>query len=233
MKSLKGGIKPSVTSILISGGCDKNGKVPILDSATQIKKLKEKFKINAHVGLVSAEEAEKISLLVDAVSFDFVTEPKIIKRIYKLNKKVSDYYDSLSALAGVTKVFPHLTLGLWQGEISWEYEAVKILAENLKLKEIIFNIFIPAIGTEMEKQKIPSIASVKKYFLFLRKNYPYLVKRLGCMRPGGRYRSSIDKIALESGFKVITKPSKKIYKLAKDKNYQVLLQHQCCIFCHD
>ncbi|MEA3355177.1 MAG: hypothetical protein U9Q63_01695 [Patescibacteria group bacterium] len=233
MKRLEEKINSSTTSILVSGGCDKEGRVPILNFPKQIKKLKEKYKINAHAGLVSDKEAKKIAPMVDAISFDFTTELNIIKKVYKLNKKISDYYHSMSALKNVTEVFPHLTIGLWQGKITWEYKAVKILVKEFKFKDLVFNIFIPAVGTEMENQKPPSISAVKKYFLFLQKNYPNITKRLGCMRPGGNYRNTIDKIAMKTGFKVITKPTRIIKEFAKKQNYQISLQHKCCIFCND
>src|SRR3989339_82263 len=230
MSGLNDKIKPGIKSILISGGCDKAGKVPLLGFAKKIKKLKNKYKINAHVGLVSQKEAEKIALLVDVVSFDFVTEPKIIKKTYKLNKKIDDYYKSLAALQKEIRVFPHLTLGLWQGKISWEYQAVELLVKKFNFNNIVFNVFIPAPGTELEQQKPPSIKSVEKYFYYLEKKYPKLDKRLGCMRSGGEYRDELDQTAMLTGFKVITRPSRQTIELAKNLNYQIFWHDQCCVF---
>jgi len=223
-------IKPGVKSILISGGCNKEGKVPLLGFTEEIKKLKNKYKINAHVGLVSREEAKKIARLVDVVSFDFVTEPKIIKKTYKLNKKLDDYYKSLAALQKEANVFPHLTLGLWKGKISWEYHAIELLVKKFNFKNIVFNVFIPAPGTELEQQPPPSIKSVEEYFYHLEKNYPKLDKRLGCMRSGGKYRDELDQTAMLTGFKVITRPSRQTIELAKNLNYQIFWHDQCCVF---
>lgn len=223
-------IKPNVKSILISGGCDKDGKVPILRFSNEIKKLKCKYKINAHVGLVSKEEAKIISSMVDVVSADFVTEPRIIKEIYKSEKKLDDYYESIRALQKNVSVFPHLTLGLWKGNISWEYDAIEMLIKKLGFRKIVFNVFITTPGTELAYQNPPPITQIEKYFWFLEKNYPLLDKRFGCMRPGGEYREKIDELALLSGFKVITKPGNKTVQLAQNLNYQIFWQNQCCIF---
>jgi uncharacterized radical SAM superfamily protein len=230
MSGLNNEIKPGIKSILISGGCDKEGKVPLLGFAKEIKKLKNKYKINAHVGLVNRQEAKKIARLVDVVSFDFVTELKIIKKIYHLNKNLNDYYESLAELQKEISVFPHLTLGLWQGKISWEYHAIELLIKKFNFQNIVFNVFIPAPGTELEQQKPPSIKSIEKYFYYLEKNYPKLDKRLGCMRPGGKYRDELDKMAVLTEFKVITRPSRQAVKLAKNLGYQIFWQDQCCVF---
>ena len=230
MSGLDDEIKPGIKSLLISGGCDREGKVPLLGFAKEIKKLKNKYKINAHVGLISREEAKKIVRLVDVVSFDFVTEPKIIKEIYHLNKKLEDYCESLVALQKEVVVFPHLTLGLWQGKIDWEYQAVELLVKKFSCQNIVFNVFLPTPGTEISLQKAPPIKSVEKYFHYLEKNYPKLDKSLGCMKPGGKYRDELDKIAVSTGFKVITRPSIQAIKLAKKLNYQIFWHDQCCVF---
>ena len=233
LKSMSGfddKIKPRTKSILISGGCDREGKVPLLGFAKEIKKLKDKYKINAHVGLVNQEEAKKVAQLVDVVSFDFVTEPKIIIKTYKLNKKLDDYYKSLAALQKEISVFPHLTLGLWQGKISWEYQAVELLVKKFNFKNIVFNVFIPTPGTELKKQSPPLIESVEKFFHYLENNFPKLDKRLGCMRSGGKYRDELDQAAMLTGFKVITRPSRQTIMLAKKLNYQIFWHDQCCVF---
>lgn len=223
-------LKPKITSILISGGCDKDGKVPILKFTKEIKQLKSTYKINAHVGLVDSEEAQKIARIVDTVSFDFVSEPRIIKEIYKLDKKLTDYYQSLRNLQKVVEVYPHITLGLWKGRINWEYEAVDLLVKKFGFGKIIFNVFIPTAGSELERQEPPTITSLDKYFQYLKINYPRLDKRLGCMRPGGKYREKLDELALLSGFKVITRPSKKVIELAQNLGYKIFWQGQCCTF---
>ena len=230
MSGFADGIKPGVRSILISGGCDDQGKVPVLRFAKEIKKLKSKYKINTHVGLVSQAEAKKIAGLVDIVSFDFVTEQKIIKEVYNLNKKLVDYYENLTALQKEVSIFPHITLGLWQGEISWEYQAVELLVKKFNCQKVVFNVFLPIPGTELSQQKSPLIESVEKFFYYLEKNYPKLDKRLGCMRPGGQYRDQLDKLAVLTGFKVITRPSRQAVKLAKNLGYQIFWQGQCCVF---
>jgi len=230
MSRLDSCIRPEVKSILISGGCDKYGKVPILKFAQKIKTLKGKYKINAHVGLVNRIEAKKIRSLVDIVSFDLVTEPKVIKEVYQLNKKLTDYYESLKWLQKEVLVIPHLTLGLWQGQINWEYKAVDLLVKKFHCRIIVFNVFIPTPGTELAKQKFPSIISIRKYFSYLEKNFPDLDKRLGCMRSGGWYRDRLDQLALLTGFKVITRPSDKTVKLAYDLGFKINWDDQCCVF---
>lgn len=230
MSRLDSFIRPEVKSILISGGCDKHGKVPILKFAQKIRSLKDKYKINAHVGLVNKEEAQKIRSLVDIVSFDLVTEPKVIKEVYQLNKKLTDYYKSLKWLQKEVPVIPHLTLGLWQGKIRWEYKAVDLLVKKFHCRIIVFNVFIPTPGTGLARQKPPSISSVRKYFTYLEKNFPKLDKRLGCMRSGGWYRDRLERRALLSGFKVITRPSGKTVKLAYDLGFKINWDDQCCVF---
>lgn len=230
MGSLDGIIKPGIKSILISGGCDGSGKVPLLRFAKKIKVLKDKYKINAHAGLVSKSEAKVIGSLVDIVSFDFVCKREIIREIYKSDKKPLDYYRSLTWLQKESTVVPHLTLGLWRGRIDWEYKAVNILVNKFNFPKIVFNIFIPLPGTELANQQFPTIKSIKDFFIYLKENYPKLDKRLGCMRSGGLYRSKVDQLALLSGFNVITKPSVKTVLLASRTDCQIFWHDQCCVF---
>ena len=83
---------------LISGGCTKDGKVPLLKYASQIKHFmsEQTFYLNSHVGLVDTEEAKKIKECgIDIVSFDLILDDVAIQDVFHLSTTtVEDYQES-------------------------------------------------------------------------------------------------------------------------------------------
>lgn len=115
--------------ILVSGGFNENGKVPIDYSI--LKKIKENtgLIINLHSGFVNREDAKEIKKSgIDAVSVDFVGSNDTIKKILKIPFTVSDYENNVKFLIEEeVNIIPHICVGLDQGNIIGEYNALEIL----------------------------------------------------------------------------------------------------------
>ncbi len=214
--------------LLLSGGSDRNGVVPLGRYAGAIKRIKEETElmINAHVGFAERDEIEKlVSAGVDVFSVDIVGDNSTIQRVYGLNRTTSDYLSLLDDLteAGAV-VVPHITAGLDFGEIKGEYKAVDMVS-GYDLQALVFLSLIPTRGTAMEQ--VPPLP--EKDFLSILK---YGTERfngevlVGCMRPRRQKGWEIE--AVDSGIKGIVIPATSTLTFLRDKGMEVKVHNHCC-----
>ena len=111
------------TSCLISGGCDPNGRVPVLAHLDRVRAWRQRRTMNWHVGFVSEQEMQTIAPLVDVVSFDFVGDDETIREVYGLDQTVADYVQTYRLLRKYARTLPHVTIGLRGGELGHELPA--------------------------------------------------------------------------------------------------------------
>jgi len=213
-------------SYLVTGGCNLDGKVPILECSELLRKLPEGSRKIAHTGLMDERDAGLLSDFIDVVSFDFVGDNRIIKEVYGLNKSVDDYIDSFQSLSNHLPTYPHLTIGLYKGELAGEHEALDIL-ESLGTDSIVLNVFMPTGGTELAHMSPPNLGEVREVVKRAREKFANVY--LGCMRPGGSYRRELDVLAIEEGCDRIVNPSKPARDLAAEKGIPTNWKEECCI----
>ncbi|MDW7673615.1 MAG: radical SAM protein [Bacillota bacterium] len=216
------------TSCLISGGCDKSGKVPIDGAWQQMAKLKTNRKMNLHVGLVSEAEAATLPQVCDVVSFDFVADNDTIKEVYGLEKTVEDYINCFRALRKYVKVLPHICIGLKGGEIAGEYKALEIMQEE-NPDGIVFIVFNPTKNTRYADRTPPPLEDVIKIMATARKMFPEKPIHLGCMRPKGQYRAQLDSWAIKTGVNKIVVPTSNAQKLATELGLTIQKGQECCV----
>ena len=216
------------SSCLISGGSDKNGKVPFYENENLIKELSNKnIKTNLHPGLVSEAEAKKVSL-VDVCSVDFIVDEKIIKNIYGLEKTKQDFLDSYNLLSKYAKVIvPHINIGLPGGETGMEEKSLDVL-KKLRADAITFIVFTPTKGTSYQNYDPPSISYVGEVLSLARLKFPQHPIFLGCMRPGGKYREEVDEIAFWAGVNKIVSPTPALRNLALKEEFEINWEKECC-----
>lgn len=221
-------IPSDIKSVLVSGGSNLKGEIPLSDHQKEIITLKKKFKLNFHTGLIRENDLETLKM-ADAISFDFVGEDETIKKVYNLNAKVEDYIRSIETLLKITNaVYPHITVGLDCGKITHEYKAIDILS-RYDFKKVVFLVFIPTPNTNFEKCDPPNIESVRSVFTYARKKFKCELN-LGCMYPKGTLREEIIKAAIESGFDTLTQVPEKMIKSLQDEGFDLIFQDECCIF---
>lgn len=215
-------------SFLISGGCAPSGKVPFFSCLAGLGELSEHSRLNFHVGLVNEEEAAVVGRLATAVSFDFVGDNETIREVYGLDAQVDDYIKSYQALRRHTNVIPHICIGLRGGSISGEYRALEIL-KALGASTLVFIILIPTPGTRYENSRPPDPATVAEVLAHARLAFPDTPVYLGCMRPGGRYRRTVDLLALRAGVNKIVNPSPAAVRLAGTLGLKATRGEECCV----
>jgi uncharacterized radical SAM superfamily protein len=218
------------TSCLISGGCTAAGKVPVLPALPKLAALKGRHRYNFHVGLVSAEEITALAPLADVVSFDFVGDDATIHETLKLDKQVDDYVRCYKELRrSCRQVVPHICIGLHGGKLGGEEKALALL-KKLGLEQLIFIVLRPTPGTEYAHVSPPDLEQVARLFCKARLTLPRIPLTLGCMRPGGVYRQTLDQLALLCGLNSIVQPAPAAVRLAAALQLQVHATRECCAF---
>jgi biotin synthase-related radical SAM superfamily protein/uncharacterized radical SAM superfamily protein len=216
------------SSLLISGGCDPQGRVPVTAHLEQVAALRPGRRLNWHTGLIGEDELRAIQSLADVVSFDLVGDQATIGEVYGLAATVEDYRAAYRVLRGLVPVVPHITVGLRGGEISGEREALRILQEEGAVA-IVFLVFIPTPGTRYAGRMPPPVGEVARLLAEARLAFPETPLLLGCMRPGGRYRRALDALAVRAGINRIVKPQPATLEIAAGLGLRVEHGEECCV----
>ncbi|MHA1238114.1 MAG: radical SAM protein [Candidatus Odinarchaeia archaeon] len=226
--------KEGGSGFLISGGCDKNGVVPLANylSALKVAKKNTGLIINAHPGLISEQDAYMLKDAgIDIVSVDVAGENEVIQNIYNLkDKKIGDYERALNALNRANiSVAPHICVGIKRGQLSGEINALELIRRTLKPKVIVLIVFIPTKGTPLSDSLPPNPLDVGKVVAIARLMFPKVPISLGCMRPGKKLRAEFDRISLKAGVNGIVNPVSAVIKEYEEKGYEIVNKTNCCV----
>ncbi|MGE0032563.1 radical SAM protein [Pseudothermotoga sp.] len=191
-------------SFLISGGLEKDFLVPFKRHLNQLRHLKETYELsyNFHVGFPQSP-IQELEGLADVVSFDFFANSEVMEIVYGFSVEPGKILDAVTR----TKVFavPHITVGILEGHISHEYEALKMLSELFNT--VVLNVFVPTPGTRFSQALPPDLSQVKELFSYAAENFENII--LGCMQPRGEYRRSLQQ-SVKDFVSVIVKPAFKV-----------------------
>ena len=222
--------------VLISGGSDIHGRVPLEGFYHALEWVKENtgLIVNVHTGLLDSRRAEEIaSASVDIVSVDVVGSEETIRRVYGLDAKVEDYTDTLWALkeARVPNVVPHICVGLDFGGIRGEARAIE-LAGEIEPEIIVILGLIPTKDTDMESVDPPSSVDLAKTVAASRLMYPESSVALGCMR------SRVDKgrgetLAIKAGADRLVLPASSTVKATATEGFEIKHLDGCCAIPED
>lgn len=218
-----------VKSLLVSGGCDRGGRVPLSGQTDRLKALAGKVRLNAHPGLVDEAGAAELAKWAEVASLDFVGDEATLRDVYGLDAKPEDYLASLQALSAHLPTVPHVCLGLNGGELGSEYRALDMLA-GAKVSSLAMLVFLPTPGTKFADRTPPPVAEVARFFAEARAKLPEAQLILGCMRPSGRYREAIDLAAVEAGVDVIVQPTPAARRRAEELGRELVEFDECCAF---
>lgn len=228
--------KKGANGALISGGCDQNGHVMFeeyLDTITKIKQNTE-LVLNIHTGIIDHNQARNVANTnVDVVSIDIVGDTHTIKKVYGLHHTPAKYRESLKALKdeGITRIIPHICIGLNYGKLSGEINAVDMLSVISPIA-IVFIIMIPTEGSKMVQCSPPKNNEVMKVIEYAHIKYPKANLYLGCMRPRTNkymeYRKKQELEALKVGVNGIVLPSKATLLKLQEQRIEIIKLNMCC-----
>jgi len=208
--------------ILVSGGCDKKGRIINLEEMIgALKKIKEgtNLIVAVHPGYVDIDLANRLANACDIAFVDIIGSQETACDVMGLKEMMG--IETIKNLneAGIS-VTPHLTIGLHYGKIIGEHDALKIL-KNFPIKKIVLNVICRTKNTPFEKISVPSFQQIKEIMEKARG----LEVALGCMRPRGL---EIEEMAIKMGIRDIALPSKKTIAYAIRKGYKIRRIPACC-----
>ncbi len=218
--------------ILLSGGSLPDGSVPTYLQADEIAQIKKdaNIKISAHTGIVNRGQAELLSKYLDMALVDVIGDDETIHDILGLCASVQDYENTLSHLSSFRiRLAPHIIVGLHNGELKGELMALEI-ARKFNPEVVVVVVFIPTKGTASQGAAPPVIEDVVKVITKAREMFDVPLS-LSCVRPGGRYRSMLDKYAVLSGIDRMAVPSRSAYRIGQDIGLNIIeIQKMCCSY---
>jgi uncharacterized radical SAM superfamily protein len=217
------------TSVLVSGGCDPEGRVPVTAYLEQIERIKAGRRLNWHVGLIDEAAMQAIAPYVDVISFDVVGDTETIREVYGLDKTLADYATTYAMLRRHARVVPHITIGLRGGQIGHERPAMDMLART-GADALVFIVLIPTPGTRYANSPLPDVERVALLLAEARQRFPTIPIQLGCMRPRKAYRAQLDPLAVRAGLNVIVSPAREGKAQAATLGLQVVETRECCVF---
>lgn len=206
------------TSILLSGGADRDGRLPLIEQLPFIEWVRRRgIRINAHVGLQSRDDMNVLAPLFDQVSLDYVWDDDTIHEVYHLDRTGADYLDAargwVEAFAADSSaetralarrsVNLHLTIGLKGGVLAGEYAAIDSLVAFCPAS-LVFLVLIPTEGTVYGSVPVVPVEAVESVFSHARKALPSTDLILGCMHPRAeQYGDQLVALARRYGFRGI------------------------------
>ena len=216
--------------ILLTGGCDESGRVPIDDLIPAIKTIKKKTEliIIAHTGFVSREEAVILKDSgLDGIGFDVIGDMATAREVYGLDVSEKEYIESLQAIddSGI-RIFPHVCVGLHFGELKGEFRALELI-RSIRPETIIITGLMPVAGTPMAHIK-PDPSDFAKVITRAIELFPDTPVVLGCAHSSGKDREEIEKIALKSGVAGIASPTPGTVQFAQMCGYEINYYGTCC-----
>jgi hypothetical protein len=217
--------------ILVSGGSDRRGRVPLLRHAPDLHRIREELGllIRVHPGLPDEETAAALGLVgVDGAMLDVIGAEATIREIYHLDVGVEEYEAVLARLArhGVPLV-PHIILGLDRGRMLGEWRALEMIARHTP-KLVVLVVLMPLTGTPMSGVAPPPVEEIGAFFETARAALPATPIMLGCARPLGPAKAEIDRRAVEAGLDGIAFPAEGIVALARGHGRTPRFHDACC-----
>jgi uncharacterized radical SAM superfamily protein len=216
--------------ILLTGGCDQRGSVPIRIIIPAIKKIKEKTDliIIAHTGFIILEEAQ---ILKDSglcgIGFDVMGDMDAVKEVYGLHVSEKEYRDSLRAISDSgLSVFPHVCVGIHFGKLGGEFRALEII-RSITPSTVIITGLMPVAGTPMEHIK-PKPSDFEKVIKKAIEMFPITPIVLGCAHSSGKDRALIEQTALLCGVSGIATPTMGTIVFARENGYEINFYGTCC-----
>ncbi|MEK6221203.1 MAG: radical SAM protein, partial [Chloroflexota bacterium] len=217
--------------VLISGGSDKMGRVPLLQHIPDLKRVREELglAIRVHPGLPDEETIAGLAKIgIDGAMVDIIGHQDTIRDVYHLDATPNDYNEILANLNKYeVPSIPHIILGLHFGKMLGEETALEMIVEN-NPKILVLVVLMPLNGTPMYTSTPPSLDEIGSFFELARKSLPDKPVMLGCARPLGPMKPAIDKLAVDAGLNGIAYPAEGIVNYALEQELEPNFINACC-----
>ena len=220
-----------LNGFLLSGGSNKRNEIPYGRYLPIVEKLKADFpemKIAIHSALLDERRAKAMeSAGVDTVMMDVIGAQDTIREVYKLDRPVEDFEETLAALASTSmEVTPHIVVGLHYGRILGEANALDMVS-RYNVNALVLVVIMPFYakpGTFVT----PETSDVGRIFLEARERLADKQVLLGCARPPGMHKRVTDAYAIMAGLDGIAFPADGAVSVAHTIGRPFEQAHSCC-----
>ncbi len=218
--------------ILVSGGSNRNGEVPLRKFIPSIKELKEKnprFKVIVHTGLIQKEAAGELKEAgIDQILIDLIGDDDTIHEVYHLNKRVEDYEETLWMLKEMGhRLAPHIIIGHHFGQLRGEWRSLEIVT-RVGVETIVLVVFKPLYLSGQNDFRIPKPGETSKISAIARILNPSIPIRIGCIRPAHPSKAETEKGFIDSGVNTIAYPLQGTIEYAKEIGLETKYVEMCC-----
>lgn len=217
--------------VLISGGSDKRGRVPLLPHIPDMIRVRRELGlvIRVHTGLPDEETCAALAEVgIDGAMIDVIGHRETIRQVYHLDVGPEAYEQALAWLERYrVPTIPHIILGLHFGRMLGEDHALAMIAAHPP-KLLVLVILMPLTGTPMAGVTPPPLAEIGAFFLRARRALPDTPIMLGCARPLGDLKVAIDRLAVDAGLNGIAYPANGIVEYARQNGLQPRFISACC-----
>lgn len=225
----------NVKGLLISGGFDKDGKLPLDNRIlSEIRQTREQFgkniRIFLHLGFASPELAKAVyECRVDGVLVNVFSDTYTIRKVYNLDDCTPGmFYNNVRLLkeSGLI-VSPHLIIGLNDKGIAGEYKSLEAISK-IGVDSVVFAIAKRiSKHQEFKDLKIKSCDIVNLYE-YARELMPHTPITLGCAKPPGPEFEKAEIELLNRGINTIAFPSERTVDFAIKSGIDYTFTEQCC-----
>ena len=223
-------IEQGCEGMLISGGADASGAVPLKSHLSAIARLKEwGLQIIVHTGLLDRETARGLRQAgVDQVLFDVVGDARTIRQVLHLDCSPNDYAETLEMLLGLgISVAPHIVIGLHFGQLCGEWAALEMV-HRIGVPLIVFVVLRPLHRTPMAGLRGVEPEAVGRLAAVARLIEPTTPITLGCARPPGPVKIEIERQAGLAGVNAVAYPDPLTVRLAGELRLRTHFVESCC-----
>jgi len=226
--------KKGKLGVLISGGCDTEGRLPwkgFIRAISEVKRDTDLY-ISIHCGLIDYAMARDLREAgVDQALIDVIGDDETYRKVYHVDFGISRIESSLESLQKASlPVIPHIVCGLNYGMIVGEQRAVEMIS-RFDIKQMVMVSLMRIPGTpswearQLKAEEIAQLITEARFCL------PETKISLGCARERGNSRT--ETLAIHAGVNRMALPSDEAIKLAMDYGLKIRYQRTCCSVSHD
>jgi len=216
--------------MLLSGGADARGAVPLRRFLPSIARLKAMgLQVIVHTGLIDEQTARGLhDAGIDQALFDVIGDQETIRQVYGLPYAPEDYARGLAMLrrAGLA-VAPHVVIGLHYGQLRGELTGLEIIRQT-GADMVVLVVLRPLPKTPMAEVTPPGADLVGRLAAVARLLMPDTPLMLGCARPAGPAKVPMERLAVLAGANVVAYPDPETVRLAAEMGLQTGFVESCC-----
>ncbi|MHA1576896.1 MAG: radical SAM protein, partial [Candidatus Thorarchaeota archaeon] len=187
--------------VLISGGSDSRGHVPLERFGDAIAAVKDLgLKVVVHTGLVDEATAQMLGAAkVDAAMLDIIGDASVAKNVYHIEQGPEKMAHTLDLLVeNRVPITPHVLVGMNYGKLGGELEALDMISKR-NPQAIVIIALNPLRNTPMADVDPPSPETIGRVLTIARLGFEKTPLLLGCARPIGDHKMHTDNYAIRGG----------------------------------